>query len=80
MYKGKESNMVSRAHVDDPDWSVLPDIEHMDLQASDVDIRGQTTCKCFSAYILVQFICVHVCSCKTYNGGSQVASSCICSE
>ncbi len=50
--------MVSRAHVDDPDWSVLPDIEHMDLQVPDVDIQGRMTCKCYIAYILVQFMCV----------------------
>jgi hypothetical protein len=36
--------------------------------------------KYYIAYIPVQFICVHVCLCKTYNGGSHVASSCRCSE
>ncbi len=52
------------------------------------------TCKCLhgvlaccSAYILVQFMCVHVCSCNTFTGGSHVASIlhgltfiCRCSE
>jgi hypothetical protein len=36
-------------------WSVLFDSEYADLQ-------GWTTRKCYSAYILVQLICFHVCS------------------
>ncbi len=36
--------------------------------------------KCYLAYILVQFMCVHVCSCNTCTGGSQVAGLiCRCS-
>ncbi len=51
-----------------PTWSVLFDSEYADLQVlmswqlADVLLMPW---KCYSAYILVQFIYVHVCSCYT---------------
>jgi hypothetical protein len=39
-------------------WSVLPDIEHLVLQVSDVNIQGWAIGMCYSAYILVQLMCV----------------------
>ncbi len=39
-------------------WSVLFDCEYSDLQVADINIQGWTTCKSYSAYILVQLIFV----------------------
>ncbi len=54
-----------------------------DLQVPDVNIHGCTTCKCYSAYILVQLMCVHVCSIvhvTTCTGGGISPTNCRCSE
>jgi hypothetical protein len=41
-----------------PTWSVLLDSEYADLQVPDINIQGWMTCKCYSAYIMVQHMCV----------------------
>jgi hypothetical protein len=43
----------------------------MSLQLADALLMP---CKCYSAYILIQFICVHECSCNICTGGSLVES------
>ena len=43
-----------------PMWSVLLDSKYADLQVPDVNIQGWTTWKYYSAYILMQLMCVHV--------------------
>jgi hypothetical protein len=41
---------------------LLLNSECADLQVPDVNIQGLMTCKCYLAYILMQLMCVHVCS------------------
>ncbi len=54
-----------------PTWSVLFDSQHADLQVLmswQLAVALLMPCKCYSAYILMQFMCVHVCSCNTCTG------------
>ncbi len=73
-----EMTLVKSHYYGDPGkWSVLPDSEYTDLQVPDVNVQGWTTCKCYSAYILVQLMCVHVLyvHVTTCTGGSHVPGS-----
>jgi hypothetical protein len=69
--------MVKSLHSGDPDV-ILSCLSVTDLQVPDVNIQCLTF-KCFSAYILEQLMCAHVC---LYNrmhwvhwGGSHVVGS-----
>ncbi len=69
VYFRTEMTLVKSLHNSDPTC-----FETHRLASS----RSQATCLAIAirpAYILVQFMCVHVCSCNTCTGGSYVAGS-----
>jgi hypothetical protein len=72
IYSHYSSCFYLPSHIVTPTWSVLFDSECTDLQVlmswqlADASLMP---CKCYSAYILVQFMCVHVCSCNTCTCG-----------
>ncbi len=60
-----------------PTWSVLFDSEYVELQllmSWQLPDAFLMPCKCYSAYILVQFTGVHVCSSNICTWGSHVSS------
>jgi hypothetical protein len=73
---------ISITLFQNPTWSVLLDSEYADFEVFDINIQGWTTCKCYSAYIQLQLMCVHVCLCTHmhWGGGACRGIICRCSE